>query len=270
MPYDALSGRTPAWWLPGKKPGRIHAVELDPQGKLREGLLSCILFQTGPWQRDFAQPQRTFTKGGSGTVTYADSPFGGTLTTASNTYLSVSLPVQTPGAWTDSCLVRFNATNPFDACFFATDGANNQFFSISGPSAPAPGSLAFNGTNIAVGAFRAINYTGWHRITCTASAGGAGSTGIFYLDGKLVGTGTLFAGVSQFAALMGDAGRSNIFTNFPIADHFLWGYALSAAQVMQHYISPYRTVLRPKFSELGRVGPMVTRRPSLLTTGVGP
>lgn len=268
MPFDALSGRTPAWWLPGKKPTRIYSVELDPQGRLREGLVSCILFQIGPWQRDFLQSQSTFTKAGSGSVVYADGAFGGNLTTTSNTYLTVSLPAQTPGAWTESCLMLFNGTNPFDATFVGSDGAGNNYFFLNGPSAPTPGSLTFNGNNGAVGAFLTANYTGWHRITCTAD--GNLGTGTFYLDGTLVGTQTIAGGVSSFASLMGDAVRSCIFTNFPVADHFLWNYALSAAQVAQHCALPYRSVLRPKFSELGRVGPMVSRRPSLLTTGVGP
>lgn len=268
MSFNVFTDRTPTWWLPGKKPARLHRVEMDPHGRLREGLLSCLLFQVGPWQRDFLQPQMTFTKGGSGTVTYADSPFGGNVTTSSNTYLTLSLPPATPSAWTESCLMKFNGANPTDVCLVGTDGAANQYFFINGPSATTPGSLTFNGNNAAVGAFLAVNFTGWHRITCTASA--ATGTGTFYLDGKLVGTQTIMAGVSSFASLLGDATRSCIFTNFPIADHFLWNYALSATQVAQHYASPYRSVLRPKFSELGRVGPLTGRRPALMTLGVGP
>lgn len=269
MPFNVFSDRTPAWWLPEKKPTRIHGVELDPQGRLRTGLLSCILFQAGPWQRDFLQPQRTLTPAGSGVV-YADSPFGGTLNTTSNSYLTVALPPQTPGAWTESCLMLFNGTNPLDVCLVGTDGAGNNYFFINGPSAITPGSLTFNGNNVATGSFIASNYTGWHRITC--SADGNLGQGAFYLDGHFIGSQQIMAGVNSFSSLMGDATRSNIFTNFPIADHFLWNYGLPPSQVLEHYAAPYRTVLRPKFSELGRVGPSgnMARRPSLMTTGVGP
>lgn len=243
-------------------------TELDPAGPLRAGCLCAVLFEPGPWQRDYLNPGRKFTASG-GATTYADGPFGGSVMAGAFGYLSVAPTVPTPGAWTVSCMTQLIGTIPISNALFTTDGAGDEHFYVQSSISGTPGALSVNGSNAPIGSWRSNQFTGWHRITVTASA--TMGTATFYFDGVVQGTGAIALSTNSVAAFLGDA-TVTTNTGLAISDLFVWNYALTQSQVSGHVANPYGSVLRPKFAKLARVkaGVSGAPTPSLMTTGVGP
>lgn len=247
-----------------RKPAR-HLTEINPQGKLREGLLAAILFEPGNWQRDYVNPGLGFTIGGTPTFA-ATSLGGGTVAPGTNGYLLVSPQVTLPASsWSMSVNALFTGAYQPDVTYFAVDHFGDAFFFIQGSNGSVPGAMTFNASNN-VASWSAANYTGWHRITIAST----GSSCTFYFDGVSQGSNSISPNVGELFGIMGNASR-NSAVGTQISDMFLWSYMLSDQQVAMHAADPYGTVLRPRYPSLARRGiPPNGRHPSLLTTGVGP
>ncbi len=245
----------------------FHQAELSPRGRLREGLVSLLLFEIGPWLYDYVNPSQTFTTTSS--VGHTNSTQGGTINAnGDGGYLTLGAPVPTPNNWTASASIYFFGEVPSAASVAATDGSNNVYFYIQGASESAPGALSVNGSNVQVGTWLAQNYSGFHRVTVTGNS----STADFYFDGVSQGTSTINIATTQFANFLGDS-VSAPYDNTPYADFFLWNRALSAEEVAYHSQDPYNTVLRPRFPTVnsGVGGLAICRaKPGLMTLGVGP
>ena len=261
-PPPLWGGAAPAF---RRKPP-FHRAELDPNGRLRENLVSALLYEPGKWTRDYCQVQRQIISANN--PSYADSVVGGCISpNCSGGYFTITPAVPTPGAWTVSVLAQFTGGYPLTSVAFTTDGNNNNHFYMQGPVGVVPGALSLNGTNTQLGSWLCANYTGWHRITVTAD--GATGTGTFYFDGVLQGSGTIVVATTQFANILGDPAR--YYANGQvIADTLVWTRALSASEVAYHAANPYRSILRPKTPRIVVGTAQAKKKPSLMTTGVGP
>jgi hypothetical protein len=249
-----------------KRKPPFHRAELDPEGKLRNGLVSALLYEPGGWTRDYCQTQRRLIP--SNNPFMGDSSVGGCISPNCNGgYFTITPVVPTPNAWTVSVLAFFNNGFPLTSIGFTTDGANNVHFYLQGPVGSVPGALSLNGTNTAVGSWICANYTGWHRITVTASA--STGTGIFYFDGVSQGSGAIAVATTQFSNLLGDP-TSYVANGQLIADTLVWNRALSPQEVAEHVAAPYRTILRQKVARIVVGTAQQKKKPSLMTTGVGP
>lgn len=108
--------------------------------------------------------------------------------------------------------------------------------------------------------------TGWHRVGCTVN----GAACRFFLDGQFTDAETLSGAtlaLGSVTQLLGCTGDSSSW-GWNTADMFLWSRQLSDTEMALHYQAPYRSVLRPRGSELNLVGRR--RRGGLLLQGVGP
>jgi hypothetical protein len=249
-----------------KRKPAFHRAELDPFGKLRENLVSVLLYEPGGWTRDYCQVQRQIVV--SNNPAYADSAVGGCISpNCTGGYFTITPAVPTPGAWTVSVLALFTGGFPLTTVAFTTDGNNNNHFYLQGPVGIVPGALSLNGSNAQIGTWICANYAGWHRITVTAD--GATGNGSFYFDGVLQGTGIIGGATTQFSNILGDPAR--FYANGQvIADTLVWTRNLSASEVAYHAAYPYRSVLRPKTPRIVVGTAQAKKKPSLMTTGVGP
>jgi hypothetical protein len=205
---------------------------------------------------------------GNGLVAYGDSQVGGTIDPGGGGYLTLSPPAATPAAWTVSALLLFNGANQPVAVNITTDGANSEHFWIQSASGTIPGALSFNGSStIAVGSWRSNSFSGWHRITVTASS--QTGTGIFYFDGLSQGSASITAGTTQFSNLLGDS-TVQLPSTMKVADVFVWNHALDASDVLAHSKNPYSSILRPRFVRRDQTGVASRRKLGLTLQGVGP
>lgn len=269
--WDAFPARRPGqFWRPGIKPNPLQ-TEFNPAGTLSRGMVSILLFEqavTGngagamPF-RDYVVSSRLI--GVNGIPVAVPSRFGGMAVNTSGTsfvdefnYTDVTMPSLLP--YTISALCRFDGIGgatytgegvlvsdaPVSA--FVAFTANSNLFSCDGGE--------FTGGTLVTA------LTGYHRITYVGTA----SSSTFYLDGIVNGT-------PQSAALAFVPSLLVYGWPWPVADLFIWGRGLSANEVLAHKQDPYGTTLRPRFSELGLTSgtaAAVGKKPSLLTTGVGP
>lgn len=244
-----------------------HLTELNPQGELRANILMATLFEPGNWQRDYVNPGMTF--GISGLPVFGDSALGGgSVSPGVNGFLTLSPAPQltSPFSWTLSMAMLFTGTLQSTSTYSLMDNVGASYFVIQGTDGFNPGSLTLPTSNV-IGTWNAANYMGWHRITISAPND---TSGTFYFDGVSQGSSSLTS-LGQPTSILG-GGRTSIVTS-QFADIFFWNSALTAQQVADHAANPYSTVLRPRFSRLGRVASAaagVKRKPSLMTTGVGP
>lgn len=251
-----------------RKPLR-HQTELNPQGRLRENLLLATLFEPGPWQRDYVNPGVTFTI--TGLPAFGDSALGGgSVGPGVNGFMTLAPPpvLITPFSWTLSMSIFFTGTYFNSTTYSLLDSVNTSYFVIQGVDGFAPGVMNFSNA-VAVGSWNASNYTGWHRVTVSAPLDASGT---FYFDGVSQGSAAFTGTPGQPNSLFGGAGRTTV-TNTQFSDVFLWNSALTASQVAAHTADPYGTTLRPRYAEFGRVASAAAgakRKPSLMTTGVGP
>lgn len=251
-----------------RKPLR-HQTELNPQGRLRENLLMATLFEPGPWQRDYVNPGMTFTA--NGLPAYGDGQQGGTVAAGVSGYLALSPPplLLSPFSWTVSISMLFTGAAPAQDVFSVVDDSTISYFFIQGAPNLSPGSMTFF-NSVIVGSWNAANYTGWHRVTVSAPLDASGT---FYFDGVSQGSASFVGGVpGQPMSILGGGGRTSI-VSMQFSDIFLWNSALTASQVAAHTADPYGTTLRPRYAEFGRVASAAAgakRKPSLMTTGVGP
>lgn len=248
------------------KPQR-HLTELNPQGKLRQGLLMAVLFEPGNWQRDYVNPAMTFTI--NGTPTFADSSLGGgTISPGTNGFLGIAPNTDLSSSnWTLSIAMLFTGGFATSTFYSLCDSIDIPFFLVQGADGSTPGALTLTNSNN-VGSWNASNYSNWHRLTVVASA--SGTTGTFYFDGVSQGSNTITVPASGNYGILGHGSRTST-TNNKIADMFLWNYALSAGQVAEHAAAPYGTLLRPRYPTLAQRGITTTgKHPSLMMTGAGP
>lgn len=208
---------------------------------------------------------------GQGMPAFADSDIGGSLTTGGGGYYMMATAALTPAAWTVSVMTYLTGTNLANATPYFRDGSGNDYFYVQGTTGATPGALSFNGGNAQVGSWLANAYSGWHRITVTASA--QTGTGTFYFDGISQGTASINVGTTQLSGILGDT-TAQAFFSYAIADLFCWNYALGASEVAEHNVSPYGTTLRSRFGKfgLGQVGNIplnACRGSALMLLGVG-
>lgn len=254
------------------KPKR-HLTELNPQGQLTPGLVLCTLWESNYSTTDYVQTGLSYTYSTSPAPAVTTCGLGGGQISSNSALTSiVNSPVIALSAWTYSVMTLFIGANwPGTRSLWLSDGSGDYGFFVEGLAGATPGAFGLNtgGAGTTIGSWRAANYTGWHRITVTATA--QTGTGSFYFDGALIGTGTITVGTPQIQGVLGDTVNMGN-TNQPTSDSFAWNYCLSAAQVAAHADNPYGTTLRPKYGKLGLVGyhPMGTACPALLTLGVGP
>lgn len=204
---------------------------------------------------------------GHGLVAYHDSQAGGTINPGGGGYLTMTAGAATPDAWTVSVRVFFNGANQAVSTIFLTDGSGNNYFYLQGTNGGTPGALSLNGLTAAVSAWRANSFSGWHRITVTASA--ATGTATFYFDGISQGTASITNATTQFASVLGDS-TAQFANSQPLADIFVWNRALDAADVLAHAKNPYSSVLRPRFARRDQSGVATKRMLGLTLQGVGP
>lgn len=204
---------------------------------------------------------------GHGLVAYHDSLAGGTIVTGGGGYLTMAAVAATAGAWTVSVRAFFNGANQAVSTIFLTDGSGNNYFYLQGTNGSTPGALSLNGLTAAVGSWRANSFSGWHRITVTASA--ATGTATFYFDGASQGTAAITNATTQFANVLGDS-TAQFANSQPLADIFVWNRALDAADVLVHAKNPYSSVLRPRVARRDQSGVASKRTLGLTLQGVGP
>lgn len=246
-----------------------HLTELNPQGKLRENLLMATLFEPGNWQRDYVNPGMTFTI--TNQPAFGDASIGGGwVSPGINGIITLDPAPQlaSPYSWTLSMGVFFTGAVQPTTTYSLLDGTGLSYFVIQGADGFAPGQLTLPNGNV-IGSWSAADYTGWHRITVTAPSD---ATGIFYFDGILQGSSSI-ASAGQPVSILGQGTTRTTIVPTQFSDIFFWNATLSPQQVAEHVADPYGTVLRPRFSRLGRVASAAAgarRKPSLMTTGVGP
>lgn len=246
---------TAPFWLPRRKPGPPHRIQLDSAALLSRGLISCILFdecaQAGTI-RDLSAPGGfTFT----GTAhTQTASVFGGDAlnTSGSSTtdFLSYNISPLTSAVWSASYMAKFDGTtagtgavSPFGGTAitggpFSSDFSNAfQTGSTNGPDGIAISSGNNQYTTFASTVFftpAITTFTTWSRHTFTSD----GTTIRFYADGRLQSSVTITLDL--------------IFQNlvngwqWPMSDFFLWNRTLSASDVAEHAATPF-SVVRPRF-----------------------
>lgn len=251
-----------------RKPLR-HQTELNPQGRLRESLILATLFEPGNWMRDYVNPGVVFTP--TGLPVFSDSALGGgTLSSGVNGFLTMapSPLLISPFSWTLSLSMLFTGAAPASDSYTIIDDVDVSYFFVQGAPNVSPGALTV-ANGVTVGSWSAVNYTGWHRLT-VVSVNDATCT--FYFDGVSQGTASFTGTPGQPMNILGGGGRTSI-NAAQFSDIFLWTAALTASQVAEHTADPYGTTLRPRYAEFGRVASAAAgakRKPSLMTTGVGP
>lgn len=261
---DTFTRQQRGLWLPAQD------VELNPSGQLIGGLLMLLLFDDKSLrpigiQSKVRYPMPVFSFTGTSQV-LTQGPFGGRAlaTSGSSTDDIVAATSLLPNGtnWTFSGLIKFDGTG---------GGAGNLV--LTGDASAPVEFIASNGTFISLGdsfgfvatTLTMASMTTWTRLTITATSA---SPTVYrtYIQGKLVDTTNSGGNNTQ----MGFKSFINGWS-WPVADIFLWNRTLDASAVAGHAADPYGTVLRPRLSNIGIKGTIaVGKKPSLLTTGVGP
>jgi hypothetical protein len=255
----------PRWWT------QPHRSELDPHGKLTPGLVMLLQFDAGCLRPGGIQNKvkavpLTFTFDGT-TQALTPTPFGGmALSTgsASTDDILAGTFIMSAAAWTLSSLIKFDGTG---------GGAGNLVL-VGDANAPVE-YITSTGTNFKIadsvtvttcGSPTITSLVGWTRFGIVAT-NTAPTTYTLYVNGVAMST-------TNSTGNNGVVGMASLINGWqwPVADMFLWNYAMPAAAMAAHAADPYGTVLRPRWSALNVKGLLAAagKKPSLLTTGAGP
>ncbi len=231
--------RSPAFWVPQRKPGPRHRIQYNQNAPFSRGLISLPMFDgyaiTSFGIEDKVVPHRVFTYTGT-SQQLVPVQFGGTgfkTNGNSNDQLNYGTALPSMNEWTVSTLCSFDGAASGTYVGNMVIAADNALTNYIG----ATGTGSFT-SSIGVWASQIDMATlkGPHRITITSSL--AASATALYTDG--IRNGTTIAG--NIAVSFG-----LLFSGWPwtASDLFVWNRALTAAEVSQHNGNPY-TVLRPR------------------------
>lgn len=276
MPLTSLpSGRQSGLWTPQRKPWASRGrFELDPRAALARGL-QMALVPDGPagvgGLNDFATPSRTFTA--SGSPSFTTGQFGNQVNCGFGTATALSFtPTMTAptSAFSFSALCQFDGSGHGDTGFvLLSDGVSAHEIVSAQTSLNSPLSIGGGtGTHLDSSAIFLAVLTGWHRIGATYD----GTNIRFFLDGKFTDSAGPIAistpgPPSQFLA---DTGDGSFSWGWNVADAFYWNRTLADSEMMKNFVAPYKSVLRPRFSDSNIVGPgVVPKKGSLMLLGVG-
>lgn len=222
---------------------------------------------------DYATPSRTFAATG-GTPTFSAGQFGNQVNCGFGTSTAITFTPTLPApasAFTFTALIFFDGSGHGDGGFaLLSDGvASNEVVSVQ-TSLNSPLSVGGGtGTHADSAALFLALLSGWHRIGCSYD----GTTSRFYLDGKTTDTSAAFSGnlgAGALSQIFADTGQGSFSWGWNVADMFYWNRTLTDTEVLRNYVAPYKSVLRPKFSDLGTVGPaIVPKKGALMLQGVG-
>ena len=231
--------RSPAFWVPQRKPGPRHRIQFNPNGTFSQGLLSLLMFDrpvlNASGIEDRVVPHRVFTYTGT-TQILLPVQFGGTgFQTGgnSNDQLNYSTALPSLNEWTVSTLCSFDGaasgTYAGNLVIAANTGVTNYI------GAGGTGSFT-SAIGTWSGQIDMATLKGPHRVTITSSV--AATATILYTDGKQNGTTIANSMATAFGLL---------FSGWPwtASDLFIWNRALTPTEVADHAANPY-TVLRPR------------------------
>lgn len=256
------------------KPWGIRGqYELDYGAPLAAGLVSAMVLDgpAGPGGIfDYASTERTFST--SGTVNFSSGQFGNQVNAGFNTTAAINF-TPTFSVNTTACAFSFmiqldGSDHGALGLVLLSDGvAGHEVLSTqTGTGNPL---LYGNGAGVAQSNVLLLGQiSGWHRVGASIS----GTNCRFFLDGKFQDQVTVGGVVTSglCSQLLSDVGDGSFSWGWNIADMFIWNRALSDLDIEQHWLSPYRSVLRPKFSMENLVGATKRTKPSLMLQGIGP
>ncbi len=231
--------RSPAFWVPQRKPGPRHRIQFNPNGPFSQGLLSLLMFdgsaRTAAGIEDRMVPHRVFTYTGT-TQVILPVQFGGTgFQTGGNSTDQLNYGTSLPSLneWTISTLCSFDgAASGFYAgnLVIAADNALTNYIGATGAGG-FTSSVGVWASQIDMATLR-----GPHRVTITSSSSGTAT--ILYTDGKKNGT-TVANGITVAFGLL--------FSGWPwtASDIFIWNRVLTPTEVSDHAANPY-AMLRPR------------------------
>jgi len=251
------------------KPAPGERSVIDRAVPAAAGLRSVLLFE-GHRLTDLSNPIRLISKRGSVAISQglhgaqARTAMTGTTGLAASPCLLLAPTDAALSTLTVSALVRFNGTGPVPGSFntigaaLAGDDSGRMPLFVSTAADTFRVRAGVEAEFLSGGQpLNVASLTGWHRVTVTIAA----NVATLYVDGGATFTGTATQSFPSFTlrSVLGSDVTLGTEWPWPTADMFYWSRALSAQEVLNHSVGPYR-VLKSRLAERW-TNPTVTAPP---------